>query len=86
MKKKKNRPCRKKLFCLYCTVLVLAPVVQMLDSAIHQINHFPVDTYVTTIRETDCIIYWLEIYPLNNIIPAFEVLGPGRRVQPLPLH
>ena len=24
---------------------VLAPVVQMLDSAIHQINHYPVDNY-----------------------------------------
>ena len=58
----------------------------MLDSAIHQINHYPVDTYVTTIRETDCIIYWIEIYPLNRIFPAFEVLGPGRRVQRLPLH
>ena len=24
---------------------VLAPVVKMLDSAIHQINHYPVDNY-----------------------------------------
>lgn len=79
----KKRPCRKELFCLCCTVL--APVVQMLDSTIHQINHSPVDNYQ---GNHYCIIYSIEmeIYPLNSIIPAFEVLGPGRRVQPLPPH
>jgi len=59
----------------------------VLDSAIvidHQINHYPVDNYYQ--GNHYCIIYWIEIYPLDSITPAFEVLGPGRRVQPLPLH
>ena len=35
-----------------------APVVQMLDSAIHRIN----------ITETNCAIHWIVIYPVDSVI------------------
>jgi len=34
----------------------------ILDSSIHQINHYPADT---TIRETNGVIRWIEIYPVE---------------------
>ena len=37
----------------------------MWDSAIHWLNHYPVDKYYQT--ETNCIIHWLEIYPVDSI-------------------
>ena len=40
-----------------------APVVQMLDSSIHQINHFPADNYVGKQSH-----YPLEIYPPDRAI------------------
>ena len=42
--------------------IVLAPVVQKLDSAIHQINHYPVDS----IREINCAIHPLNSWDLGN--------------------
>ena len=33
------------LMVLYNKIVQLAPVVQTLDSAIHRINHYPVDKY-----------------------------------------
>ena len=53
---------------------VLAPVVQKLDSAIHRINHYPVDKcYGNQLR-----------YPLDRDLsgglcyPTFEQLGPAQ--------
>ena len=43
-----------------------APVVQKMDSAIHRINHYPVDKY--GIRKTNCTIQWIEIYPTDSAI------------------
>ena len=52
--------------------LLTAPVVQTLDSAIHQINHYPADKY-----------YGNQLrYPLDRDLstgqhyPPFEQLGP----------
>ena len=50
-----------------------APVVQKLDSAIHWINHYPVDKYYKNRLH----------YPLDSDLsigwpyPPFEQLGPG---------
>ena len=49
-----------------------APVVQMLDSAIHWINHYPPDNSIG----------FASFYPLNSDLsggqryPSFEQLGP----------
>ena len=54
-------------------IVVLAPVVQMLDSAIHWINHYPLDNSIG----------FASVYPLDSDLsggqryPAFEQLGPG---------
>ena len=46
-----------------------------MDSAIHQINHY---IQWISIRETNCVIHWIEIYPLDNSTkPTIEQLGPG---------
>ena len=58
--------------CLYLFQF-LAPVVQKVDSAIHCINHYPVDP---SVRETNCVIHWIEIYPVGEHYPTFEHLGP----------
>ena len=53
----------------------LAPVVQTLDSAIHWINHYPLDNSI--------IIGFASVYPLDSDLyggqryPSFEQLGPG---------
>ena len=39
--------------------IALTPVVQKLDSAIHQINHYPPDKYQ---GNQCCVIKWIEIY------------------------
>ena len=52
----------------------LAPVVQTLDSAIHWINHYPLDN----------LIGFASVYPLDSDLsggqryPSFEQLAPGR--------
>ena len=54
--------------------IVLAPVVQTLDSAIHRINHYPGDKYDGNQLR----------YPLDSDLssgwryPTFEQPGPGR--------
>ena len=48
-----------------CTKLEQAPVVQKLDSAIHMINHYPVDEII---RETYCAIRRIEIYLVDSTI------------------
>ena len=48
--------------------IVLAPVVQRLDRAIHRINHYPAEKY----WETNCTIHWTEIYPPDRCYPPFE--------------
>ena len=51
----------------------LAPVVQMLDSAIHWINHYRLDNSIG----------FASVYPLDSDLsggqryPLFEQLGPG---------
>ena len=51
----------------------LAPVVQTLDSALHQINHYPADS----------VIDFCNTYPLDSDLsggeryPTFEQPGPG---------
>ena len=53
-------------------ILDLAPVVQTLDSAIHWINHYPLDNSLG----------FASVYPLNSDLsagqryPSFEQLGP----------
>ena len=53
--------------------ILLAPVVQTLDSAIHWINHYPLDNSIGFAR----------VYPLDSDLsggqgyPSFEQLGPG---------
>ena len=56
---------------------VQVPVVQMLDCAIHRINHYPADKY-----------YGNQLrYSVNRVLstgwryPCFEQLGPGRHFQ-----
>ena len=54
-------------------IIILAPVVQMLDSAIHWINHCPLDNSIGFAR----------VYSLDSDLsggqryPSFEQLGPG---------
>ena len=52
----------------------LARVVQKMDSAIHQINHYAADG----IWETNCAIHRIEIYPVDKVIQLFEQPGPVR--------
>ena len=59
-------------FMLCPRIQLQAPVVQTLDSAINRINHYPVDK---NIRETNCVIQWLEIYPVDF---ATHLLNKGR--------
>ena len=59
-------------FMLSPRIQLRAPVVQTLDSAINRINHYPVDK---NIRETNCVIQWLEIYPVDF---ATHLLNKGR--------
>ena len=55
--------------------ILLAPVVQTLDSAIHWINHYPLDNSIG----------FASVYPLDGDLsggqryPSFEQLGPGVR-------
>ena len=41
------------------------PVVQTLDIAIHQINHYLADKYY---RKYCTAIHWIEIYPVDSVI------------------
>ena len=45
----------------------LVPVVQKLDSAIHRIDHYPVDIIIN-IRGANCAIHRIDHYPVDNII------------------
>ena len=49
---------------LVSAVTVLAPVVQLLEITIHQINHYPVDKY----KEKRLRIRWIGIYPVHIVI------------------
>ena len=49
------------------TVFHQALVVQKLDSAILRINHYPVDS----IEETNCVIHWIEINPVDVHLCSF---------------
>ena len=52
---------------------IQAPVVQTLDSAIHRINHYPLDNSIG----------FASVYPLDSDLsggqryPSFQQLGPG---------
>ena len=46
-------------------------VVPTLDSAIHQINHYQ----QTSFRKTNCVIYWIEIYPVDSAIHVWNNWG-----------
>ena len=48
----------------------------ILDSSIHRINHYPADT---TIRETNGVIQWIEIYPGEDkaLFITFWTVGWG---------
>ena len=50
---------------IYCTCFVLAPVVQKVDNAIHQINLYPVDS---AIHFPNTCIHWIMIYPVDSAI------------------
>ena len=47
-------------------IYYLVLVIQKLDSAIHQINHYPADKYY--IWKPNCGIQWIAIYLVNSII------------------
>ena len=57
--------------------LNLAPVVQKLDSAIHWINHYPLDNSIG----------FASVYPLDSDLSSeqrylsFEQLGPGLQLK-----
>ena len=59
--------------CCWWWPILLAPVVQTLDSAIHWINHYPLDNSIG----------FASVYPLDGDLssdqhyPSFEQLGPG---------
>ena len=65
---------QKKLNNFKCSFAPLAPVVQKLDSAIHRINHYPVEN----------AIGFPNTYPLDSDLsggqpyPTFEQLGPDK--------
>ena len=46
----------------------LAPVVQMLDNAIHRINHYPVN-------RTNHAIHWIVIYLVDRVIQPLNNRG-----------
>ena len=48
----------------------------ILDSSIYRINHYPADT---TIRETNAVIHWIEIYPVEAkaLFITFWTVGWG---------
>ena len=46
-------------------LFTLAPVVQKLDSAIHRIN---IAIQWISIRGTNCVMQWSEIYPVDSVI------------------
>ena len=46
--------------------LYQVPVLQKLDYFIQRVNHYPTDKL--SIRETDCVIRWIEIYLVDSVI------------------
>ena len=50
---------------IYCTCFVLAPVVQKVDNAIHQINLYSLDS---SIHFLNTCIHWIMIYPVDTAI------------------
>ena len=48
----------------------------ILDSSIYRINHYPADT---TIPETNGVIHWIEIYPVEAkaLFITFWTVGSG---------
>ena len=65
-----------KLHHVSCPFSDLAPVVQKVDSAVHRINHYPVDNTILLI-----LIRWIVIYPVDS---ATHVLS--NRIQPSRIH
>ena len=58
--------------------MVLAPVVQKMDSAIHRINHYPVDSVIKRIfRNT--YNGWIVIFSGGQRYPTFEQPGPEQQ-------
>ena len=53
--------------------ILLAPVVQTLNSAIHRINHHQIE--LIGIRRTNCAIHRIEIYPVDSIIHLLNNFG-----------
>ena len=53
------------------TLWLQVPVAQMSDSAIHHINYYPPDKY----WGTSCVIYWIEIYPVDSFIHLLNNWG-----------
>ena len=51
---------------------VLAPVVQTLDSAIHRINHYPVDSIILI---SVILIWWIVIYVVDSSIQCLNNRG-----------
>ena len=51
--------------------MYLTGVAQNLGNTIHGINYYP----VISVRETDCIIQWMVIYPVDSIIHLLKNWG-----------
>lgn len=49
--------------------IVLAKVVQMVDNALHHINHYPADIAWFVLL---ALIHWITIYPVDNVIHQLE--------------
>ena len=48
-----------------------ASIVQRLDRAIHRINHYPVDSAISSL----ILIRWIVIYPVNSAIQRLSNWG-----------
>ena len=68
---KTNVALQKKKLCPTRVTSCQAPVVQKLDSTIHQINHYPVDNAIGF----PIIIHWIVIYPVDSAIQPLNNWG-----------
>ena len=49
------------------------PVVQKVDSAIHRINHYPLDSAILLVSLI--LMHWMVIYPVDSAVQLFNNSG-----------
>ena len=59
---------------------IQVPVVQMLDSSIHWINHYP--DQQTSNEKANSTIHWRDIYPVDSAIQPLKNRGQTDNVPP----